>query len=109
MASRVPGRGVGVGWGEHEFDDAAGAGGNAGLAVDGGAIVHAGGEGDVAVGGGIDAAARGEDLRGHLHGLGEVARDVGEGRDEEVSEGVAVKVALAEAVLEELSEEVLVF
>ncbi len=57
---------------------------------------------------GIDAAAGGEDLRGHLHGLGEVSGDVGERGDEEVAEAVAFEVALVEAVLEELGEEVLV-
>ena len=84
------------------------AGGDAGLAVDEGAVVHARGEGDVGVGGGEDAAAGGEDLRGHLDGLGEVSGDVGEGGDEEVAEAVAFELALVEAELEELGEEVLV-
>jgi len=56
MASRVAG-GVWRGRQEHQLDDAVGAGGDAGFAVDQGAIVHARGEGDVAVGCGIDAAS----------------------------------------------------
>ena len=74
-----------------------------------GAVVHAGGQGDVGGGGGVDAAAGGENLRGQLHGLGEVAGDVGERGDEEVAEVVAFEVALREAVLEETGEEMLVF
>ena len=108
MASRVLGQGLGVGGVEHELDDALLAGGDVGLAVDEGAVVHAGGEGDVGVGGGEDAAAGGEDLRGHLDGLGEVSGDVGERGDEEVAEAVAFELALVEAELEELGEEVLV-
>ena len=102
------GEGLGVGGVEHEFDDAVRAGGDVGFAVDDGAVVHARGEGDVGVGGGVDAAAGGENLRGHLHGLGEVAGDVGESGDEEVAEAVAFEVALVEAVLEEAGEQVLV-
>ena len=64
---------------------------------------------DVGVGGGEDASAGGEDLGGHLDGLGEVSGDVGEGGDEEIAEAVAFELALAEAELEELGEEVLVF
>ena len=44
-----------------------------------------------------------------LHGLGEVSGDAGERGDEEVAEAVAFEVALGEAVLEELREQVLVF
>ena len=102
MAWRVSGQGFGGGGVEHGLDDALLAGGDAGLAVDEGAVVHAGGEGDVGVGGGEDAAAGGEDLGGHLDGLGEVSGDVGEGGDEEVAEAVAFELALAEAELEEL-------
>ena len=43
-----------------------------------------------------------------LHGLGEVSGDAGERGDEEVAEAVAFEVALREAVLEELGEQVLV-
>ncbi len=85
------------------------AGGDVGLAGDEGAIVHAGGEGDVGVGCRVDAASGGEDLRGHLDGLGEVTRDVREGGDEEVAEAVALKFTLTEAELEEFREQVLVF
>ncbi len=109
MASRVSGKGRGGGGFEHELDDAPAAGGDAGFAVDEGAVVHAGGEGDVGVGGGEDAAAGGEDLRGHLDGLSEVPGDVGEGGDEEVAEAVAFELALVEAELKELGEEMLVF
>ena len=38
-------------------------------------------------------AAGGEDLRGELDGLGEVAGHFGEGGDEEVAEAVAFEVA----------------
>ncbi len=70
--------------------------------------VHARGESDVAICGWINAAAGGEDLRGHLHRLGEVAGDAGERGDEEVAEAVALKVALREAVLEEPGQQELV-
>ena len=102
------GKGFDIGGREHEFDDAVGAGGDAGLAVDERARVHARGEGDVAVGGGIDAASGGEDLGGHLHGLGEVSGDAGERGEEEVAEAVALQAALMEAVLEEAGEQELV-
>ena len=102
------GEGFGVGGDEHELDDAVWAGGDAGFAVDEGAVVHARGEGDVGVGGGVDAAAGGEDLGGHLHGLGEVSGDVGEGGEEEIAEAVAFEVAVVEAVLEEAGEQELV-
>src|ERR1019366_7972649 len=102
------GEGFGVGRGEDEFDDAVRAGGDAGLAVDEGAVIHAGGKGDVGIGGGINASAGGEDLRGHLYGLGEVAGDLGERGDEEVAKAVTVEVALVEAILEELGEQVFV-
>ncbi len=101
--------GFGVGGFEDEFEDAVRAGGDAGLSVDERAIVHARGECDVCVGGWVDAPARGEDVRGHLDGLGEVSGDGGEGGEEEVAEAVAVEVAVLEAVLEEVGEEVLVF
>ncbi len=103
------GEGFGGGGVEHKLDDAFFAGSDAGLAFDEGAVVHAGGEGDVGVGGGEDASAGGEDLGGHLDGLGEVSGDVREGGDEEVAEAVAFELALAEAELEELGEEMLVF
>ena len=98
-----------IGGVEHELVDAARAGGDAGFAVDDGAIVHACGEGDVGVGGGIDVSAGGEDLRGHVNGLCEVSSDVGEGGDEEIAEGVAAELTLIETELEEAGEEVLVF
>ena len=101
--------GRGVGGVKHELVDAAGAGGDAGFAVDDGIVIHAGGESDVGVGGGVDVSAGGEDLGGHLYGLGEVSGDVGEGGDEEVAEGVAAEVALIETELEEAGEEMLVF
>jgi len=41
------------------------------------------------VGGGVDAAAGGENLRRHLHGLGEVAGDVGERSEEQISEAMS--------------------
>ena len=108
MASRAAGRGLASGRQEHQLDDAVGAGGDAGFAVDQGAIVHARGEGDVAVGGGVDAASGGENLGGHLHGLGEVSGDAGERGEEEVAEAVALQVALVEAVLEEAGEQELI-
>jgi hypothetical protein len=107
MASRVRG-GVWRRAAEHQLDDAVGAGGDAGFAVDQRAIVHARGEGDVAVGGGIDAASGGENLGGHLHGLGEVSGDVGERGEEEIAEAVALQAAVMEAVLEEAGEQELV-
>jgi hypothetical protein len=109
MASSVPGQWLGVGGLEHQFDDALFAGGDIGLAVDDGAVVHERGEGDVLVGGGEDFATGGEDLRRHLHGLGEVAGDVGERGHEQVAEAVTLEIALVEAVLEEPGEQVLVF
>jgi len=90
----------GVGGGEHELDNAAAGGGDAGFSVDDGAVVHEGGDGHVGVGCRVDAAAGGEDLGRHLYGLGEVAGDVGESRYEEIAEGVAAEFALGEAVLE---------
>jgi len=102
------GEGFGVGGDELEFEDAVRAGGDAGFAVDDGAVVHERGEGDVGVGGGVDAAAGGEDLRGHLHGLGEVSGDAGEGGEEEIAEAVAFEAAVMEAVLEEACEQELV-
>jgi hypothetical protein len=104
LRERVRGGGL-----EHQLDDALAGGGDVGLALDDGAVVHARGEADVGVGGREDAAADGEDLRGHLHGLGEVSGDVGEGGDEEVAEAVAFELALVEAEPEEAGEEVLVF
>ncbi len=70
--------------------------------------MHARGERRVGGGGGVDAAAGGEDLRAGLHGLGEVAGDLGERGEEEVAEAVAFEVAVGEAVLEEAREQVLV-
>ena len=102
------GEGLGVGGDELELDDAACAGGDVGFAVDDGAVVHERGEGDVGVGGGVDAAAGGEDLRGHLHGLGKVSGDVGEGGEEEIAEAVPFEVTVVEAVLEEPGEQELV-
>jgi len=99
------GEGFGVGGCEHEFDDAVGAGGDAGFAVDQIACVHARGEGDVAVGGGVDAASGGKNLGGHLHGLGEVSGDAGERGEEEIAEVVALQAAVVEAVLKELGEQ----
>ena len=101
--------GVGRDWLEHELDDALAAGGDIGFAVDEGTVVHAGDERDIGIGGWEDAPAGGENLRRHLDGLGEISGDVGERGDEEVAEAVAAELALLEAVLEELGEEVLVF
>ena len=98
----------GVGGGEHELGDGAVGGGDAGFAVDGRAVVHARGDGGVGGGAGIDAAAGGEDLGADLDGLGEVSSDAGEGGEEEIAEAVTFEVAVREAVLEELGEEVFV-
>ena len=98
----------GVGGREHELGDGALGGGDAGFAVDDGAVVHAGGDGGVGGGAGVDAAAGGEDLGADLDGLGEVSGDAGEGGEEEVAEAVAFEVAVGEAVLEEAGEEVFV-
>ena len=103
------GKGRGVGGFQHKLDDVAFGGRDVGFAVDEGAVVHLRDEGGVGGGGGVDAATGGEDLGGHLDGLGEVSGDAGEGGDEEVAEAVALEVAVGEAVLEELGEEVLVF
>jgi hypothetical protein len=106
-------QGFGDGWGvgrvHGELDDGAFGGGDFGFAADGGAVVHEGGEGGVGGGGGKDAAAGGENLRAGLDGLGEVAGDGGERGEEEIAEAVAFEVAVGEAVLEELGEQVLVF
>jgi len=99
------GEGLCVGRRKHELDDAMGAGGDAGFAMYQRAILHARDEGDVAVGGGVDAATGGENLRGHLHGLGEVAGDAGEGSEEEIAEIVALQAAVMEAVLKKLGEQ----
>ena len=99
------GEGRGVGGREHELGDGTLGGGDAGFAVDGGAVVHAGGDGGVGGGAGVDAAAGGEDLGAGLDGLGEVAGDAGEGGEEEVAEAVAFEIAVGEAVLEEAGEE----
>ena len=110
MASRVSGRARGVGRVEGELDDAAVAGGDVGFAADEGAVVHARRPGGVGGGGGVDAAAGGENLGGELDGLGEVAGDLSEGGDEEVAEVVALEgVAGAEAVIEELGQQVFFF
>ena len=84
-------------------------GGDVGFAVDDGAVVHAGGEGDVGVGGGVDAAAGGEDLRRHLHGLGEVAGDVERAATKRLPKEWPSSSPWLEAELEEFGEEVLVF
>jgi len=99
----------GVGGGEHELGDGVVGCGDAGFAVDEGAVVHAGGEGGVGSGAGVDAATGGEDLGAGLDGLGEVSGDAGEGGEEEVAEAVAFEVALGKTVLEELGEQGFVF
>ncbi len=103
------GHGLGVGGFEHELDDGAARGGDVGFAADDGAVVHLGGEAGVGEGGGVDAAASGQDLRRHLHSLGEVAGDAGKRGDEEIAEAVATEAAAFEAVLEEAGEQMLVF
>ena len=110
MASRVSGRAAAVGRIEHEFGDALLAGGDVGFAAHEGAVVHARDQGGVGGGGGIDAAAGGENLGGQLDGVGEVAGDLSERGDEEIAEVVAFEpVAGAEAVGEELGQQVLFF
>jgi hypothetical protein len=98
----------GVGGREHELDDGLFAGCDAGLAMNQRVVVHARGEGGVGGGGGVDAAAGGEDLGAGLDGSGEIAGDSGERGEEEVAEVVALEIAVGEAVLEELGEEVLI-
>ena len=63
---------------------------------------------DVGIGGGIDAAAGGENLRGHLHCLGEVAGDIGECGEEKIAEAVAFEVAMLKAILKEFGEQMLI-
>ncbi len=102
--------GLGVGGVKDEFRDAAFAGADAGFATDEGAVVHAGNEGGVGGGDGVDAASRGEDFGCELNGMTKVAGDFGKGGDEEVAEVVAFHFAAgAEAVAEELGEEVFFF
>ena len=64
----------------------------------------------VGVGRRIDSAQAGENLRGNLHGLYEIARQIGEGRKEKVAEAVTLQsAAFGEPVLEQLREQGLVF
>ena len=86
------------------------AGGDVGFAAHQRAVVHARHQGGIGRGDRIDAATRGKNLRGQLDGLGEVAGDLGQRGHKEVAEVVAFeRVAAAEAVGEELGQQVLFF
>jgi hypothetical protein len=95
---------------EHELDDALAAGGDVGFAADDGAVFHAGCDGDVGGSYREDVATGGEDFRGELDGLGEVAGHFGEGGDEEIAEVVAAELTGAlKAVTEEAGDQAFVF
>lgn len=100
----------GVGRVEPELGDALMTGGDIGFTTDERAVGHVRDECGVGSGDGKDAAARGEDLRGELDGVCEVAGDLSERGDEEIAEAVAFKsVAGAEAVGKKFDEEIFFF
>ena len=108
MASSVSGSGAGVGRVERQLHDAPAAGGDVGLAAHQRAVVHVRHQRGVGGGGRIDAAARGQNLRGQLHGLGKVAGDLGERGHKQVAEVVALeRIAAAEAMGEQPRQQIL--
>ncbi len=98
------GQRIALGGVDHEFNDAGLCGGDAGFAANHGAVLHLRHEHGVGGGRGVNAAARGEDLRGSLDGLGEIAAHFRQCSEEEIAEAVAFEIAGVEAVLKELCE-----
>ena len=91
MASSVSGMAAASGRIELQLHNALLAGGDFGFSANKRAVFHVSHERGVCCGGGIDASARGENLRRQLNGVGKVAGNLSERRDEQIAEVMALE------------------
>jgi hypothetical protein len=93
---------------KHQLRDALPACADTRLTPHGRAVVHQGAQAYIAIGSRVDASARRQNLRGKADRLGKISCDVRQRGDEQVAEAVALKIALTEAKLKKLAQQVLV-